>query len=116
MNGPLFYDLISLLQDERHPLPIKKQQALLNHYFELWPVLASPKYKDWLDVVAAHRHTRIMGIFARLATEYGNPNYLKYIPVCWQFLMDNLKSPLLKEYKDWLIKYMPKYVKRNNRR
>ena len=110
LYGPIFYDLVSFVEDERYPLPVKKRKALLSHYFELRPVLAEEKYRPWLEVVAAHRHTRVMGIFGRLASLYGHPEYLKYVKNDWAFLRENLHSPLLKEYKEWLKKYLPKQL------
>lgn len=106
MSGPIFYDLISLVEDERFPLPQNKRKQMLQHYFELRPLLAEKKYADWLPVIAAHRHTRVMGIFARLATVYNKPHYLKYIKNDWAFLRENLKSPLLKAYTQWIKKYL----------
>ena len=111
MEGPIFYDLISFVEDERHPLPIKTRRELLNHYFELRPVLGSKHYADWVDVVSAHRHTRVIGNFVKLAIESKKKNYLKYIKNDWMFLRENLKNPLLKEYKDWLKKYFPNQLK-----
>lgn len=106
MCGPIFYDLISLVEDERFPLPLSKRKKLFKHYFELRPVLADKKYADLLPVLAAHRHTRVMGIFARLATDYHKPQYLKFVENDWNFLKENLKSPLLKDYAKWLKKYL----------
>lgn len=111
MRGCVFYDLVSLVEDERYPLPLNKRNALYRHYFDLCPVLATPKYADFVPVVAAHRHTRVMGIFARLAIKYHKENYLKYIPNDWDFLKENLKSPLLKDYKKWLETYLPQQMK-----
>jgi aminoglycoside/choline kinase family phosphotransferase len=111
MRGCVFYDLVSFVEDERYPLPLNKRNALYQHYFDLCPVLATPKYADLLPVVAAHRHTRVMGIFGRLATKYQKPQYLKYIPNDWDFLKENLKSPLLKDYKKWLETYLPQQMK-----
>ena len=106
MVGPIFYDVISLVEDERFPLPGSKRQKLLQHYFELRPVLADPKYVNWLSVVAAHRHVRVMGIFARLATVHQKPHYLKYIKNDLRFLKENLQSPLLKDFAQWIKKYL----------
>ena len=106
MSGPIFYDVISLIEDERQPLPRIKRKKLLQHYLELRPLLAEKKYADWIPVIAAHRHTRIMGTFARLATDYHKPQYLKYIKNDWAFLKENLSSPLLKEYAAWIKKYL----------
>lgn len=110
--GPIFYDLISFLEDERLPLPKAQRKSLLQHYLALRPVLAEKKYADWIPVVAAHRHTRVIGIFARLAIKYKKPQYLKFIDNDWLFLKENLQSPLLKEYVDWLKRYLPKQMKK----
>ena len=111
MRGPIFYDLISLLEDERYPLPPAKRKAFLKHFFELRPVLATPKYYSLLDVVAAHRHTRVLGRFGLLAATYNKKEYLKYAKNDWMFIKENLKNPMLSEYKSWLKKYLPKQIK-----
>ena len=111
MRGPIFYDLISLIEDERAPLSPAKRKQFLRHFLNLRPVLAGSKYAPWIDVVAAHRHTRVMGRFGLLATDYNKKDYLKYIPNDWAFIRENVKNPLLKEYRDWLKKYLPKQFK-----
>lgn len=111
LQGPVFYDLVSLVEDERFPLPLNKRKAFLEHYFRLRPVLAEKKYRDWLCVVAAHRHTRVIGMFARLAVAYHKPQYLKFIENDWKFLKENIQFPLLNEYRLWLNKYLPKILK-----
>ncbi|MBQ4471679.1 MAG: phosphotransferase [Alphaproteobacteria bacterium] len=111
MKGPIFYDLISFVEDERYPLPQSKRKALLQHFFELRPVLASEKYASLLPVVAAHRHTRVLGRFGLLASVYNKKEYLKYAKNDWMFIKENIKNPLLKEYRDWLKKYLPKQLK-----
>ncbi len=111
MKGPIFYDVISLIEDERHPLPLTKRKEFFNHFFELRPVLASPKYASLLDVVAAHRHTRVLGRFGLLSTMYNKKEYLKFAKNDWMFIKENIKNPLLKEYRDWLKKYLPKQLK-----
>ncbi|MBQ3696100.1 MAG: phosphotransferase [Alphaproteobacteria bacterium] len=111
MRGPIFYDLISLIEDERHPLPLRQRKLFLKHYLTLRPVLATDKYASWIDVVAAHRHTRVIGRFALLAVEYNKPDYLKYVKNDWAFIKENIKNPLLKDYQRWLKKYLPKQLK-----
>ena len=104
--GPVFYDVVSLIEDERRPLPLSKRKKLIQHYLQLRPVLADKKYAQWIPVLAAHRHTRVMGTFARLATDYHKPKYLKYIKNDWVFLKENLQSPLLQDYAKWIKKYL----------
>ncbi len=111
MKGPIFYDLISLIEDERYPLPLRKRKMFLQHFFELRPVLGSPKFRPLLDIVAAHRHTRVLGRFGLLATDYHKHEYLQYAKNDWTFLRENLKNPLLREYQEWLKKYLPKQLK-----
>ena len=100
------------MRDERFPLPATKRKKLLSHYLELRPVLANKKYSDWIPVVAAHRHTRVMGMFGRLSKKYHKPQYLRFVSNDWRFLKENIQSPLLKEYAAWLKKYLPKQLKK----
>ena len=110
--GPIFYDLVSFVEDERQLLPLNIRKKLLQHYLTLRPVLADKKYADWIPVVSAHRHTRVIGMFARLAVNYHKPQYLKFISNDWRLLKESIQSPLLKGYADWLKRYLPKQLKK----
>ena len=59
------------------------------------------------EIVAVQRHTKVIGIFARLAVRDKKEKYLKWIPDSWKLLEKHLNNPALKAYKKWLDKYVP---------
>ncbi len=107
--APCFYDVMSLVEDERYPLPNEKRKIILKQYVDSFSEYR--KISDWAAVIAAHRHTRVLGIFGRLAALYNKPDYLKYVPNDWTFLKENVQNPLLAEYKNWLETYLPEQIK-----
>ena len=54
-----------------------------------------------LAAMAAQRHLRVLGIFARLADQ-GRPHYLRFIPQTLAWLRHNLDTGLLPGLADWV--------------
>ena len=109
--GNIFYDAVSLIEDERHILPDFMQQELWDFYFSGFPKKEQKKYRALAELVAVQRHTKVIGIFARLAVRDKKGKYLKWIPDSWKLLEKHLHHPALKSYKKWLDKYIPKEVR-----
>jgi len=105
--GPIFYDLVALIENERDPLSSAKAQKVLNHYLELRPELNQERYTDLFPVIAAQWHTRVIGVFVRMCVRMKKQKYLRFLKNDWELLNHNLQSPLLHEYKAWLNKYVP---------
>jgi hypothetical protein len=87
MQGPISYDLVSLLKDcyiEWEPHLIS---TLIDYYLDK-SGNHSPKFKEWFDVTGVQRHLKAIGIFARLNYLYDNPNYLKYIALPLKYIQD----------------------------
>ena len=105
--GNIFYDAVSLIEDERHILPDFMQQELWNFYWEGFSKKEKKKYAKMAELVAVQRHTKVIGIFARLAIRDKKEKYLKWIPDAWKLLEKHLNHPALKSYKKWLDKYIP---------
>lgn len=85
--GAAEYDLASLLQDARRDLAPGLEQAMLERYLESVPASCG-KSDDILHryhLLAAQRHTRLMGQFVRLMRRDGKAGYLRFMPrVAWQ--------------------------------
>ncbi len=105
--GGFLYDVISLLEDERHPLPEVVAQKLWDYYWQSVGHLNTVKNKTLGAILAVQRHTKVIGIFARLAVRDKKEKYLKYIPDSWKMLEKHLNIKVLKPYKKWLDKYVP---------
>ena len=104
--GGFLYDVISLLEDERHPLPDKIAQQLWDYYWQSIGKLNNTKNKTLGAILAVQRHTKVIGIFARLAVRDKKEKYLKYIPNSWKMLEKHLNLRALKPYKKWLDKHI----------
>lgn len=85
MEGPLTYDLVSLLKDcyVRWPAQQVRQWAL-QFYRGLDKSLRSrvdePQFRRYFELMGAQRHLKAAGIFARLNHRDGKPSYLADIP------------------------------------
>lgn len=81
MNGPLTYDLVSLLKD----CYVRWPRARREDWFALYAARAdigvdSATLRRWFDLMGMQRHLKAAGIFARLFLRDGKPGYLKDIP------------------------------------
>lgn len=105
--GPCVYDLMSLLEDERRDVSADVRNRLIDRYFAARPSLDAPRIRDMLPVVAMQRHTKVIGIFVRLAMRDKKERYLHLIPFVWQLTECHLNNPLFTDYKKWLDTYIP---------
>ena len=64
-------------------------------------------FRTAYKVLGAQRNLRILGGFARLATDYGKPHYIDLIPAAWAHLMRNLEHPTLIPVADILREALP---------
>ncbi|WP_420409783.1 aminoglycoside phosphotransferase family protein [Hoeflea sp.] len=80
--GPGEYDLASLLQDARRDLAPGLEQRMIDRYLDAVPPFCGAR-GDILHryhLMAAQRHTRLMGQFIRLKRRDSKPGYLKFMP------------------------------------
>ena len=86
VNGPVTYDLISLLRDCYIQWPTEQVEAWAMAYFELavksgvMDRMQDAQFLQWFDLMGVQRHLKASGIFARLNHRDGKPGYLKDIP------------------------------------
>ncbi len=94
MLGHPAYDLMSLLQDVRRTVPVGIEMRMIDSYIQATGV-DDHDFRTAYKVLGAQRNLRILGGFARLATDYGKPHYVDLIPAAWDHLMRNLEHPAL---------------------
>jgi aminoglycoside/choline kinase family phosphotransferase len=102
--GPQAYDLASLGQDARVDVPQELEAAMLREYLSRRSACEDFDEAVFLRdyaVLAAHRATKILGIFVRLDQRDGKPVYLKHLPRMRGYLARNLEHPALARYKAW---------------
>ncbi len=104
--GPAPYDLISLVEDARRPVPEDIRTELIQDYLNAFPQYREI-YAQTAPLIAAQRHTKVIGIFVRLCVRDGKERYLKHIPFVWTLLEKHLSHPDMLPFKEWLDKHVP---------
>ncbi|MCB1758984.1 MAG: phosphotransferase [Gammaproteobacteria bacterium] len=93
VNGPVTYDLVSLLRDCYIAWPRARVRQWAWEYFDLAcrsGILRSadkPAFQRWFDLMGVQRHLKAAGIFARLDARDGKPGYLKDIPRTLEYVL-----------------------------
>jgi tRNA threonylcarbamoyl adenosine modification protein YjeE len=110
MVGPSAYDVASLAQDARisvHPtLEAAVKQAYLTRRLRADPGFDTGDFEEAYAILTAHRASKILGVFARLAA-HGRPLYLKHMPRLREYLGRSLAHPVLKSYALWYQRHLP---------
>ncbi len=106
MLGHPAYDLMSLLQDVRRTVPVGIEMRMIDSYIQATGA-DDHDFRTAYKVLGAQRNLRILGGFARLATDYGKPHYVDLIPAAWDHLMRNLEHPALIPVADILRASLP---------
>jgi len=106
MLGHPAYDLVSMLQDIRRDVPAGIEISMLQHYIDATGV-DDHAFRTAYAVLGAQRNLRILGVFARLATDYGKPHYVDLIPAVWAHLKRDLEHPALAPVADLLLAALP---------
>lgn len=107
--GAAEYDLMSLLQDARRDLAPGLENAMLRRYLGAAPA-SSGTHGEILrryHLLAAQRHTRLLGLFPRLNQRDGKPGYLQFMPRVLRQLQTALIDADLPEIADFLDTNLP---------
>ncbi len=89
LKGPVSYDLASLLRDCYHRFSEHTIALWRGRYLELTPLPLDPaRFAVDLDLTAAQRLLKAVGIFARLEQRDGKASHLEYIPPTLDHLLD----------------------------
>lgn len=106
LQGPVLYDVVSLLKDCYITWPREKVLAWLQLFVEQHPVLCQEDFSTcvrWFDLMGLQRHLKCLGIFARLWFRDGKPGYLKDIPTTFNYVLDVCQRyDEFQPYADWL--------------
>lgn len=106
-RGPITYDLISLLQDARRDVPEALQEKMLARYLAAFPDLNRETFETSCAILAAQRHTRVLGIFERLARHEGKLDYRRqHSPRVERLLQKALQHPILADVKTWMERHV----------
>ncbi|MCT4555110.1 MAG: phosphotransferase [Pelagimonas sp.] len=104
--GHRAYDLVSLLHDIRRNVSPATQETCLTHYCTATG-LDRNGFETAFHLLGAQRNLRILGVFARLATEHSKPRYLDLLPQVWTQLQRELCHPALTDLARALAPILP---------
>ncbi len=107
ITGPTTYDLMSLLEDARRDVPAHIQDLMKRRYLAAFPDIDRAAYEQSWAVMAAQRHLRVIGTFARLKLRDNKPDYLRHMPRLWRYMDRCLAVPLLRPLRDWIDVHVP---------
>jgi len=109
VEGPITYDLVSLLRDCYVAWPAEKVAQWLKHYHALATdngLLQQINYQQfevWFDLMGLQRHLKAIGIFSRLNYRDGKAGYLKDIPRTIAYVASvSEKYPELQEFNQFI--------------
>jgi hypothetical protein len=110
--GPVTYDLVSLLEDARRDIDPALVGDMKARYSAAFPLIGAKEFNVSWAVMAAQRHTRVIGTFARLKLRDGKPQYLQHLPRLWRYLDQCLGAPELADLKAWFARSFPDPLRR----
>ncbi|MCQ8883256.1 phosphotransferase [Pseudoalteromonas shioyasakiensis] len=85
VQGPVCYDLVSLLRDCYFKLPEQELDYLLHYAYDefceqkLLQDISFTMFKRWFDLTGVQRHLKAAGIFCRLKLRDGKSGYLSNV-------------------------------------
>ena len=93
VDGPVTYDLVSLLRDVYVRWPSERVAGWVDAYYDRAVArrLIGPdrqRFRRWFDLTGVQRHLKIAGIFARLWHRDGKPRYLDDLPLTLRYLTE----------------------------
>jgi hypothetical protein len=105
-QGPIAYDLVSLLEDARRDVPEILREKMLARYLAHFPALDRNAFEISLAILAALRHTRVLAIFERLSRREKKHDYRNIHSARVERLLQRaLRHPLLARVKSWMDRY-----------
>lgn len=104
--GPVTYDLMSLLEDARRDVDPNIVASAKASYRAAFPALLADDFEASWAAMAAQRHVRVLGTFARLKVRDGKPHYLQHIPRLWRYIDACLRHPAAAALKTWLDRHV----------
>ncbi|MEO8559905.1 MAG: phosphotransferase [Rhodospirillales bacterium] len=106
-RGAKAYDLVSLIEDARRDIDPALHEAMIQRYLATVPQAQHAEFRAACAIAAAQRHSRVIGVFARLSQRDGKPHYLRHLPRLWRLMERALQHEALAPLKDWFDRNVP---------
>ena len=121
VTGPVTYDLASLLRDAYVSWPEADVRRWVQQFRDellanglLDPAVTPERFQAWFDWMAAQRHLKVIGIFARLSLRDGKHGYLGDIPLVYRYLLDEIAPyEALQPLHQFMVSLLPTYLARH---
>jgi hypothetical protein len=105
-QGPITYDLMSLLEDGRRDVREELKEKMTARYLAHFPTLDRNAFETSMAILAALRHTRVLAIFERLSRREGKHEYKKlHSPRVERLLQRALRHSMLAGVKRWMERH-----------
>ncbi|WP_417596725.1 aminoglycoside phosphotransferase family protein [Oceanospirillum sp.] len=124
VQGPVTYDLVSLLKDCYLHWPASAVNQWRNRYLQevkaeglLPQSYPEEQFRQEFDLMGAQRHIKVLGIFSRLWLRDGKADYLDDIPRTLQHLLEaTCEYQSLSQFNQWLLdRIVPALSERQHR-
>lgn len=95
VNGPITYDLVSLLKDCYISWPRTKILQWLDYFYQRSNTAQQINLADFIrffDLTGLQRHLKVLGIFCRLHLRDRKSNYLNSLPLTLSYTLDCLAT------------------------
>ena len=92
VNGPITYDLVSLLRDCYIVWPQDRVEFWIRQYLlkarsrGVDVGVDKKQFTEWFDLMGLQRHIKVVGIFSRLNYRDGKPKFLEVIPTVLAYI------------------------------
>lgn len=103
--GPPVYDLVSLVEDARRDVPDTVRTAMIARY-RAATGMDRDLLDTWCAVHGAQRHSKVLGLFVRLARRDGKDVYLRHLPRVMGLLKRSLAHPVLAPVARWAATHL----------
>lgn len=107
-QGPITYDLVSLLKDCYIAWPKEKISQWLEEYYQRYIISSGYQFSNqqfhvWFDKVGLQRHLKVLGVFSRLHLRDGKSQYLADIPRIMNYVLQvSSDYPETIDFAEWL--------------
>lgn len=108
VNGPITFDLVSLLKDCYIKWSGEKIERWCQYYFDKATSeniinTTFEQFIQWFELMGLHRHIRVLGIFTRLNYRDDKPAYLNDLDLTFSYVQEACKNqPEFSEFAQFL--------------
>lgn len=112
VRGHRAWDMLHLLQDARRDVEPALEAAMIDRYLAASPEVDPIRFRAEYAALAALNNARLVGLWGRLVTRDGKPDYARFLPRTWGMLERDLDHPDLAAIKAWFDRYVPVETRR----